>query len=286
MRDLAAQEGKCLSFVWSACKPLLGFVLFFLTLAHGISPPHARADVRPITLFPQYDIQRSRHKELPVRVHSDLLQTYYALEDAPCWIEISHLPLLFRTLQMGPTCSAQLSSKQTLAIGVLPELGYRLTERWENRIRPGILTNLTYNFSLSEEPHLKSAFVHRFQYKVAPIDTLGVNQELSNPEFEPYLLQKWMDVLESYWSFGWVMTRTDPVHQGWLFLYQESLPLVLRKLGSLEKSAAVSYKSVGIQYRLQMGSWVYGLGGHYAALTIDNLRLVFPYPSFVLGRSW
>ena len=72
----------------------------------------------------------------------------------------------------------------------------------------------------------------------------------------------------------------------WRLQYLETLPLALRKLGSLKRSAALQVKMLDISARGGIDNWIVGAGLSYVIVTFDAIRVGLPLPSVTLGLQF
>lgn len=208
----------------------------------------------------------------------------------PCLFSARLIPLVYQGLQMGTQCAIQTGETHILATEIFPEAALRSKEKGVEKFRPGVKIALTEILHIGKFGQEGALVFGRFSYKLSPKENENHIERVSESGYSVIQLQKWADILDSMYSFGWSYRKADPQtnRQAWALKisYAETLPLELRRIGFLEDTASVSLKTVDVSIRNAFGSFVLGGGLGYAAVTLDTVRFSLFYPTFALDYTW
>lgn len=205
----------------------------------------------------------------------------------PCFLKLNTLALAYRTLQVGPTCAFATGHQHTLAAALLPEGALRTPGSAGTQVRPAILAGLVESFRLDTQTQASVLF-GGLHYKLAPKESKGAQKSYATSKYNAYYLQRWADILESNFEFGFIQNFANHQDDVWAVraFYTETLPVGLRRLGAIQEAAAVQAKFVSLGGRRRVGQWTWGGGLGYAVVTFDAVRLGIPVPDLHLSYLW
>lgn len=237
-------------------------------------------------MYPEQDVSvasdsviDSPHSEI------DLLRYVYATSDFPCLISFYQSGLLTAAVQFGLSCTLQTGKQHNLTFSAIPEGALRPAKNLKNTIRPGLMLGLTQSLNLSPENRSRVLF-GSIQYKYIPLEFNAPQLLYANGRQTPYSILKWLDVLQTSFSFG-IIRNFDEVNPWAIkFQYQETLPLGMRRLGGLSESAALQIKTISINSKIELSPWFFGGGIGYAIVLFDAIRIALPYPELNIGLRW
>ena len=264
------------------------FIALFFAICLASPTLTFAAPTRVLTLYPENDIH-FRDGPLAERGVFQLHQTTVLLGVTNCTLLLSHTPFLYQTLQIGAGCSLPTGRRNNLGLDLLVEAAYRQGKGGKKAVRPGALPALRHVFHLVDGPDLRILTFASLAYKVVARDSADSQTRFARPGYNPFYIQRWADVLESNYAFGVLMFLPfSDVPEGLAVRahYLETLPLAVRRWGSLADSASVQYKQLEANARIRLGDFLLGAGVGYAILTFDSLRVGVPLPSLNFGFFW
>lgn len=199
-------------------------------------------------------------------------------------------PLIYQGLQAGVQCALPTGETHIFAGEVYPEFAFRRKEEKMWRFRPAVKVAFTETLHLGNFGVEGPLVFGRFSYKFSPKEDDSKIEEVSESGYSVIQLQKWSNILESMYSFGWSYRKasSDPKKQDWAIRisYAETLPFELRRFGFLEDTAAVNFKTIDVSARKKYNQFTLGGGLGYAAVTIDTVRLSLFYPTLMVDYTW
>ena len=277
---------------------LIGTAVFLI--AGALAPPRAAAQSRGLSLYPEQDIRLNdkqdsqstkdnlgdQDEQESWKGAATLFATFISPPRIPCLIRISHASLAYEALQMGASCAVDSSRNHIFALEIYPEAATR-THSSTTLLRPSLLVGMVESFKLNLLGE-KSVLFGSVHYKFAPREKNRLEAEFARPNYNPFYLQRWADVIESSYILGWVRNfeRNNQEAFATRFSFQETLPLGLRRIGALQDSAAVQAKILELSVRARSGHYLWGGGIGYAVITFDALRVGLPLPSVFVGYQW
>jgi hypothetical protein len=233
-----------------------------------------------------------------------------------CHTSVSHTSLLLASLQFRVLCQPDLAHPLRLALELSPEISLRKKNSGSGFVekyaaRAGIVLGAKFAFSLFDTQSSGVSFFASARAKLLFREKENYFSNFVSPQFTFYSLQKWNDVLESGLSVGFVHNSlsinssnanslsASKKQNSWQFLYFESLPLSLRRVGDLQDTAALDFKRVDIKFKQSFSKFdkveekesnlsevFWGAGIGYGILSFDNIRFSLPLPSFDVGYGF
>lgn len=262
-------------------------LLFLLPFLASLFSSKALASSRKLGLFWDKDVDLIPSSSSTLRISTS--EIVWAPANLSCLFQVNTLPLAILAIEGGAQCAFATGAMHTVALGFLPEISFRKSSDLKTVVRPAIATSFVGSFHLNGSFSNTSVF-GAVRYKLAPKESADAEGKLVEPGFSPAQLQKWHDLFESSLQVGGIWRNEDNRENAETLAlevsYFQSLPLELRRLGLLEFSAAIAFKGVEAELRSAFGRWSFGAGGGYLILSVDRIRLSFPYPELSVAYTF
>ncbi|MBX9703041.1 MAG: hypothetical protein K2X39_02695 [Silvanigrellaceae bacterium] len=249
------------------------FLLLYLLLT---SLPAVYADHRILTLYPFEDTQL-QDDNLPgeQRLLFSLTESAYFSSLFPCIFFFKHVPLFYKVLQGGISCSFTPQENSEVSFTIAPETGFG---PYQSKQRTAALLGLGYTISLS--PQREFIFHTDLNYKIS--NSIPIAQTTLKQPSLWFLIQQWGHVYDSSLALSFIIKSSSQTSATRL-VYQQTLPLELREFGALKKSHAAEIKNVGVDYRYGFRHVTLGGGVFYLVVNYDQLRFAGFLPSLYLS---
>lgn len=209
------------------------------------------------------------------RVRMDLWGSHVQLSHSSCLIGILHGPLFYKSFQAGLDCQLASDEKKGLDFNIYPKISFGERNLFEN-ITMGATVGLTGAFRFSEDLSDRAFFKIQYQTSSAPYKPSYDDKSL----LKARVFDLWAQAWESYLSVGYIKDFSWATTK---FAFSETLPLSMRRVGSLDKTSAFEYRILEASFRKRSSFLIWGAGLNYGAFTLDSIKANLFFPTAYVG---